>query len=229
MPARPTIDADADRLRTIERLIADVAHDMRTPLQALLMNIEVARLGASPETTGAALDALDQESRRLSALVDALTAVLRSPSEMAETFEIDQPLERIAPLLRAGTRTRHVLRAIGRAGDGVLARAPLDTLCYAVARLVLALRDALPDGAVLTLDAHAAPDQIEIRISGRPRIGARVSPDYLDAAVTALAPSLEAAGGTIAIRAGSTIGAGIGVRLVAARAGHRLTGDSASG
>jgi len=233
-PARapdPQQAAGKDRLRTLERFIADAAHDMRTPLQTLLMHIEVARRAGVQAAAGTPgpLAVLEEETRRLSALLDALTAVLCSGTAPLETFEIDEALARIAPLLHAGTRTRYVVHGPGRAGNGVFARARTDILCYAVARAVLAVRDALPRGGALHVDANAAERHVEIRIRGEPAAGAPIRPDEVHVALANLAEVVRDSGGTIALQPGSTPGQDVEIRILVARAGHRLTADSASG
>jgi len=233
-PARsrdPHAAAGEDRLRTIERLIADAAHDIRTPLQALLMHIEVARR-AGPKPAVAAgmagpLDVLQEETHRISALIDALTAVLDARDAPLETFEIDDALGRIAPLLRAGTRSRWVVHGPGRAGNGVFAHTRSDILCYAVVRAALAVRDALPRGGELRVDARPVAPHIEIRITGRPAVAAPLRPDQVDVTIAALAELLRDSDGTIALQPGSTPGQDVEIRILVARAGHRLTGDSA--
>ncbi|MFF7047217.1 sensor histidine kinase [Streptomyces griseorubiginosus] len=58
-------------------MIADVSHQLRTPLAALRLRLDVLRTGAEGETA-AELDAAQQEIARLSRLVDGLLAVARA-------------------------------------------------------------------------------------------------------------------------------------------------------
>ncbi len=213
-------DAAADRIRAVERWVADVAHDIRTPLQALLMNIEVVRSATSRKIPAAGpLQVLEEETRKLAGLVDALTAVLHAPGATFLTFDVDGLIDRLTPLLQAGTRTRFVMQPYGRAGDGVLAWTRTDLFAYAVARAALGVREAMPAGGTLRVDALANPRDIAIRITGTPAPDADVDPAPVQALRAALRSVAEESDGTIFLPPGSTAGREVEVHLVVRRAG----------
>jgi two-component system OmpR family sensor kinase len=76
-----------ERARASERrFLADASHELRTPVTALLGNVEyAARHGADPEV----LDELKHDATRLARLVDALLALERAEGASAELTEVD--------------------------------------------------------------------------------------------------------------------------------------------
>lgn len=71
----------ADRLQTTEQtrrqLTADLAHQLRTPIASIRATVEAVREGVLP-TDGQTLDTLEEQSHRLSRLVDDLEVVSRA-------------------------------------------------------------------------------------------------------------------------------------------------------
>jgi two-component system sensor histidine kinase CpxA len=72
----------ADRIETLlkaeRRLLADISHELRSPLARLGVAIELARSGPDP---GAALDRIQKESDRLNSLVGQLLQVTRAEGD----------------------------------------------------------------------------------------------------------------------------------------------------
>jgi two-component system, OmpR family, sensor histidine kinase PrrB len=103
-------DATAAReqaLLAARRFAADAGHELRTPLQSIRSNLDIAR---SPEANEAehshALDVAMQQSERMKRLVDGLQSLARGESGPSEqTAEID--LGDIADGAVFVTRTRH--------------------------------------------------------------------------------------------------------------------------
>jgi signal transduction histidine kinase len=228
-PAGSAPDPDADRVRTIERLAADVAHEVRTPFQSLLINLELLRGRLQAGSTGDALQrtgVIELEVRRLSSLIDAFLTILPAGAGEAEMFDVDHAIDRVAPLLQIQAREgraefrRDPIRAIAHAHRG--------NFLYALARGALALRDSLGGGGRLLLDGAADERVIRIRLGAEPLPG-RV-PESAPAlrAVHCLATLVDVYG-TIQPASGSPPTPRIGLEIALPRAGSRLTADSDRG
>lgn len=85
-----TLDAMAGRIEVLlaaeRRLLADISHELRSPLARLGVAVELARTGSSRE---AALDRIQKESERLNSLVGELLQVTRAEADpAARRFEL---------------------------------------------------------------------------------------------------------------------------------------------
>jgi signal transduction histidine kinase len=103
-------DATAAReqaLLAARRFAADAGHELRTPLQSIRSNLDIAR---SPEADEAeqshALDIAMQQSERMKRLVDGLQSLARGESGLSEQT-VDVDLGDIADGAVFVTRTRH--------------------------------------------------------------------------------------------------------------------------
>jgi two-component system sensor histidine kinase CpxA len=78
------LDAMAGRIQTLlaaeRRLLADISHELRSPLARLGVAVELARSGPNP---AAALDRIQKESDRLNSLVGELLQVTRAEGDPA--------------------------------------------------------------------------------------------------------------------------------------------------
>ena len=182
------VEASLERLRATDRmrreLVANVGHDLRTPLAALALSLEEAeRLDAEGrrEDARAALAGARQESAAAAALVADLfeLSVLERPDASALRTE---PVP-LGELLRdvAGRQRR----AMGRVGVAFDADVPpgLPTVEADGARLVRLLTNLLDNarrhtsaGGTVRLAAAATPDGVEIAVADT---GEGIAPEAL--------------------------------------------------
>lgn len=100
------MDADAEigalRADLIERFADDVAHEIRNPLNALVINIEVLRRRVANGDADAAmgrLDVLEQEVGRVHTIVERFIALLRPARAAEPTSDLAEALDDVLPLL----------------------------------------------------------------------------------------------------------------------------------
>jgi two-component system sensor histidine kinase PrrB len=102
-----TIAAREQALLAARRFAADAGHELRTPLQSIRSNLDIARSSdASPDEQHLALDVAIQQSERMNRLVDGLQGLARGEAGLGTSgTEVD--LGDIADSAVYVTRTRH--------------------------------------------------------------------------------------------------------------------------
>jgi two-component system, OmpR family, sensor histidine kinase PrrB len=102
-----TIAAREQALLAARRFAADAGHELRTPLQSIRSNLDIARSSdASPDEQHLALDVATQQSERMNRLVDGLQGLARGEAGLVTSgTEVD--LGDIADSAVYVTRTRH--------------------------------------------------------------------------------------------------------------------------
>jgi two-component system, OmpR family, sensor histidine kinase PrrB len=101
------IAAREQALVAARRFAADAGHELRTPLQSIRSNLDIARFrGASPDERRLALEVATQQSERMNRLVDGLQSLARGEAGLVQSGnEVD--LGDIADSAVYVTRTRH--------------------------------------------------------------------------------------------------------------------------
>ena len=106
MNATPDTRRDllASRYRLISRLADDLAHEIKNPLHAMVINLEVLRRRVTAGDPDIALEraaVIDQEIQRTHQLVDLLLKLLRPERQRDQhAYSLSGALEEILPLLR---------------------------------------------------------------------------------------------------------------------------------
>jgi len=167
----------ADRLATLGRMAANIAHEIRNPLASLTGAIEVL---ATPATTAAARDRLSQivlrESERLNQIIKDFLAYARPAPLALETVSIATALEEVLVLFehRARPGGPKIVREFS---------APLhwridpQQFRQVVWNLCVNAVEAMPDGGELRVGAAAASAQmLAVWVSDT---GAGIAPDDL--------------------------------------------------
>ena len=153
---------------TQRRMIADVGHDLRTPITAMRGELEVALRGQrTPEAYRTVLGSLLEETDRLGGIAESL--ILLARLEAGEATPTREPTDVAAladaAIAQASVQSdHHILRRAPLAGEPVV---PLDVR---MTRLVLhhlvdnALRHT-PEGTAADLTLSAHPDGMRIVVS----------------------------------------------------------------
>ncbi len=164
-------DHMADRLQLLmtaeRRLLADVSHELRSPLARLSVAVELARTGEDRE---AALSRIQREADRLNTLVGELLQVTRAELDPSmrrkEGVLLDQLVTEIVEDSRIETQARDVslnlepLPEIKLEGDPELLRRGIENV----------IRNAIkyaPAGSAVDVNMHSNPGRILISVRDR--------------------------------------------------------------
>ena len=161
----PPPGRDGRRLELIQRIADDLAHEIRNPLNAIVINLEVLRRRAADEDHSAVQErvaVLGDEVRRLHRLVDSLLGLLRSTREEGEPTTIGELLETVVTLLAPSASAERVLIRPASGDDDAVPAGSVSDLRFALLHLLeLALRRT--DGGELR--THVEADEVEVRVT----------------------------------------------------------------
>lgn len=157
--------ADAALLELLRAIRRDVAHELRGPVQSVVVNAEVTRRRlAAGDTAGAAerIDVVEEEVRRIHQVADAYLSLLTPPPPERRVFDVASVLDQVEPLLRVLARAaRTGLRRIEH-GAAPLARACPDRLAFALVRIAIAVNEAAGPGGDTAFERRVSPATVDI-------------------------------------------------------------------
>ncbi|WP_035792087.1 HAMP domain-containing sensor histidine kinase [Kitasatospora mediocidica] len=145
-------------------VIADVSHQLRTPLAALRLRLDVL-VADSDEETASDLVGAQEEIARLSRLVDGLLAVARAESTVPRpvTVRVDRVVtERIAAWEPVASECRVALT--GHCPDGLSAHLGSGDLEQVLDNLLANALDAVPVGGRVRMEGTADRGTVELRV-----------------------------------------------------------------
>jgi len=164
-----TFDEMADRLQTLvvghRALVADVSHQLRTPLAAMRLRLELLR----DDVAGPAAEELSgtlAEVNRLSRMVDGLLAVARAEhaaSNPEPLLAADALEERVAAW-RPVAAEKDVRLVVAVTGQPVVAVTP-GHLEQVLDNLLANALEATPSGGTVTVSAAAAGPRVRLRVA----------------------------------------------------------------
>jgi signal transduction histidine kinase len=157
----------AERLSAISRITGGVAHEVKNPLNAILMHVELARmkLAKGDNDLVPQMDIIGSEIVRLDRVVKTFLDFTR-PVELHLT---DVPLEafvnEMAELARPLAEMAKIAVTVEQQTDGASVAVDLDLFKQAMLNVVINAIDAMPDGGELRFVSSAQGQDVEIRIS----------------------------------------------------------------
>jgi signal transduction histidine kinase len=207
-------EVDGDRAITLllKEIARDIAHELRGPVQSVVVNLEVLRRRAAKgqmEDVESRAAILEQEVRRLHGLADAFVGLLREPSAGPSTMPAETMLAVAEPIIDVIARSRHVTLERRDPAPGTLVRVRAEPAALALIRLVLALCDAAGDRATLIMECDTAPDTFIVGLELRPAEGdhgeavAEAARENATRALDAANAWLGDVGGTASVEPGS--------------------------
>jgi two-component system C4-dicarboxylate transport sensor histidine kinase DctB len=110
-PPGVAADLRANRYDVLSRLAEDLAHEIKNPLNAIVVNLEVLRRRVVNAAADAALDrasVIEHEVRRVHSLVDQLLQLMRPAKFEASPVAVDAILESLAPIIQIQAKAAHV-------------------------------------------------------------------------------------------------------------------------
>jgi signal transduction histidine kinase len=157
----------ADRLSAISRITGGVAHEVKNPLNAILMHVELARMKLAKGDNDLApqMDIITREIVRLDRVVKTFLDFTR-PVELHPT---DMPLEAfvndIVELARPLAETAGIEVTVEQQTEEVAIDVDVDLLKQALLNVVMNAIEAMPKGGRLRFISAVRGDDAEIRIS----------------------------------------------------------------
>jgi signal transduction histidine kinase len=151
----------SERLASLGRLTASVAHELNNPLAYVCTNLDLLgeQLGARGslgEQTSELLDDVREGLERITAIVRDLRSSSRTPEEDRETVDIESPLN--IAIQMASNEIRHRARLIREIPSGMLVRANAMRLGQVFLNLLVNAAQAISEG-------HAQENTISVRVS----------------------------------------------------------------
>lgn len=139
------------------RLTADVAHELRTPLQAIQATVEAMQDGVLP-ADGEHLDVVRNETVRLGRLADSILELSRFENRSV-TFR-RAPIDMAVPLGRAVETHRALIESadltlVTEIDEGNTVSADVDLLTQAFGNLLSNAARYTPEGGTVTVSLHA--------------------------------------------------------------------------
>jgi C4-dicarboxylate-specific signal transduction histidine kinase len=136
---RSDLDTRANRYDILSRLADDLAHEIKNPLNAIVVNLEVLRRKIETGAAQVAIErayVVDQEITRVHTMVDQLLQLMRPGGAESKTVSVDETIEELRSVLVAQAKATRVKLEI-RNEAGCFVRASRETLKFAVLNLIV--------------------------------------------------------------------------------------------
>jgi len=157
----------ADRLAAISRVSGGVAHEVKNPLNAILLHVEVARakLGRGDTDIGQQMEIISSEILRLDRVVKTFLDFTRPVELKLGNVAFGALLREIVELARPQAAARQIEIVVDDRANGAEIRVDRDLLKQAVLNVVVNGIEAMPEGGELRFESSATQDSAEIRVS----------------------------------------------------------------
>lgn len=202
----------ANRLDLLSRLAGDISHEIKNPLHAMVINLELVRRKVEKGEPAAAVERvalIEDEIRKVHSLANALLEALRPPRDTQQVSSFSAVVEEMMPLVAARARLARVDLMVQATKSTLLVPVPAQELRLLLLNLADRAVRIVGAGAHIALraDADAAEARLEIA-SGRPlldeteRAWLRDAPadaDHIELGLRVVRHLIEHAGGRIEV------------------------------
>jgi signal transduction histidine kinase len=157
----------ADRLAAISRVSGGVAHEVKNPLNAILLHVEVAKAKLAHGDTDISqqMEIISSEILRLDRVVKTFLDFTRPVELKMETVPVRRLLDEVLELARPQAEASRIRVDVGQEADGINVRIDRDLLKQAMLNVVVNAMQAMPEGGDLRFESIAGEEFAEIRIS----------------------------------------------------------------
>ena len=153
---------DAERLSTMGTLAAALAHEIRNPLEALNLNLELLERNMqhiqAPPSEGGKIEkyirVFDSEVSRLAGVVENFLSFARPGGAASNRIHLDALLRQVIELIESHAHSRKVMIFPEIDGEPIIVRGYEDRLKQLFLNLVINGIDAMPDGGRLFIRAE---------------------------------------------------------------------------
>ncbi len=169
----------ADRLSAISRLTSGVAHEVKNPLNAILMHVELAKIKLShgDYDVNPQMEVLSSEILRLDRVVKTFLDFTRPVQLNLADVPLSDFVYELADLARPQAAASQIDVSVEVGPDPVLVTVDPDLFKQAVLNLVVNAIDAMPNGGHLRFWSGVQGNMAEIRISDT---GTGIPPEIRD-------------------------------------------------
>ncbi len=170
------------KLVSLGRLTAGIAHEVKNPLNAMSIHLELLRtkIRAADPTQTAALDhvnVIEGEVRRLDEVVQGFLKFTRPDDLRLQPVRVGALMQEILPVVRPEAERRGVTIEVACADTTSAVNADESMLRQALLNLAINACQAMPDGGTLRLACTDAPrGRVEIRVTDT---GVGISQEHL--------------------------------------------------
>lgn len=169
----------ANRFDLLSRLADDLAHEIKNPLNAIVINLEVLRARVRKGAGEAALnraDVIESEVRRVHQLVDRMLQLLRPSRDDGSALPLDRALDDVLPLIEAQTRLARNMFVV-ECNVPVFVTVRSDVLNFALLNIFAALQERLGEaGGTLFLECDAGGEDVRLTMRDAPATVGAVAP-----------------------------------------------------
>ncbi len=157
----------ADRLSAISRITSGVAHEVKNPLNAILMHVELARMKLARQDTDVApqMEIISREILRLDRVVKTFLDFTRPVELHLTEVPLDSFVREIAELAAPQAAATGIRVSVNEDADSAQIRVDIDLMKQAILNIVVNALQAMPEGGDLRIDCTVRDEEAEIRIA----------------------------------------------------------------
>lgn len=163
-----SVEIRANRFDLLQRVADDIAHEVKNPLHAIVINLELIRhrIGAGTELDALArVDVVEGEVGRTNRLIEAIMQLLRPGRDSSTWCDLAAVLEDVRPIMEAVAKARRVTIELAAPVDGSVVPLRRDTVRHALLNLVVNALDAVSSGGYIRVDVTEAQQAWVIKVS----------------------------------------------------------------
>jgi signal transduction histidine kinase len=157
----------ADRMAALSRVSSGVAHEVKNPLNAILLHVEVAkaRLAKGETDVEPQMEIISREILRLDRVVKTFLDFTRPVELKLSNVPLGEFVSEVVELARPQAEASKIRVEVTDEADRVEIRVDRDLLKQALLNVVVNAIEAMPQGGALRFEATAGEDAAEIRVS----------------------------------------------------------------
>ena len=157
----------AERLAAINRVTSGVAHEVKNPLNAMLMHLELARIKLSKgdHEVSPQMEIISSEILRLDRVVKTFLDFTRPFEMKTSDVAVDTFVSAVAELARPQAQAAGVTVSVNLRAPGATVVGDPDLLKQAALNIVVNAIESMPQGGELRFESSLESEEVEIRIS----------------------------------------------------------------
>jgi len=169
----------ADRLSAISKITSGVAHEVKNPLNAILMHVELARMKLAREDTDVSpqMEIISREILRLDRVVKTFLDFTRPMELHPVEVPLDSFVREIVDLAGPQAEAAGIRVSVNADTDSANLRVDPDLMKQAILNVVVNAIQAMPQGGELRIECAVRGEEAEIRISDT---GVGIPPELRD-------------------------------------------------